>query len=182
MTCIVAAVENDAVYMGADSAVTNEGDGYRYKFTTPKLFKKNGLLFGFAGEFKTPSILLYEDWPEIETEDINKYLYELLTKWLFKKCSKYKITSVENEIASAEASLLIGSKDKLFLMDSSFVASEISRQFESIGSGCAYAMGAMHANNSKNINTKLTAGLTAAAYFCNTVGPPNIFMDTKDDA
>src|SRR5688572_32188258 len=57
MTCIVGCVQNNTVYMGSDSASSDENH-YLIQLPEPKVFSKYGkYLIGVAGSFRVSDIL-----------------------------------------------------------------------------------------------------------------------------
>jgi ATP-dependent protease HslVU (ClpYQ) peptidase subunit len=69
---------------------------------------------------------------------------------------------------------LIGYKGKLFEIMSDFQMSEVSGTFTAVGSGTAYAMGALYVmqKTSATPENKIIKALEAASCFVTTVGPP----------
>lgn len=59
MTCIVGYVEKDNVWIGGDSAGANVSTYEICTRADEKVFKKNGMIFGFTSSFRMGQIIRY---------------------------------------------------------------------------------------------------------------------------
>ncbi len=157
MTVVVWVVEkNWRIHMWGDLRGSADEDIAQY--TTPKVFKKWDVLFGFAGSFRVADVLQYvlKDVPKEEkayenpeiSEDLESQDTELLRKYL--DCKSYiveflipaikKVLKEEEVIAKHKdwtpkllSDLLIGYGNKLFMIQDDFSVLENVNWFEAIG-------------------------------------------------
>lgn len=144
MTCIVGIKTEQGVWMGGDSAVSHQ---YELRHTAvPKVFIKDNLLIGGAGQPRA-FFHLQHQWTVPE-----RFGELTLYGWL--------ATTVANSIrALYEANgikpssgdwpnpldTMIGCEGRLFYLDSQFGLHEHADDFEAMGAGSEYAIGALAA-------------------------------------
>jgi ATP-dependent protease HslVU (ClpYQ) peptidase subunit len=148
MTCIVALKAEDRVYMGADTCVS-KGDEIRSIFGV-KIFKKGKFLFGCSGDVAETQVI-QNDLDIYSSDFEKKSIFKYITKSLR---NKIKDVLKENDCLMESASkktymsmdMLIGYKNRLFLVDDEFAFMEITEnEYDVVGSGRKYALGAMEA-------------------------------------
>jgi len=143
MTCIVGYVYNGIVYMGSDSQVTENG---RIDYIEQKVFfnvHNNEFLIGFCGDLRYSELLRYYfvppqnefDW------DIDRYICTDFCSGM-RKCLVDNGYSNPNNKVDGGCSL-IGYKGRLYQISCDHGAFHSSRKYNSIGSGCEFALGAM---------------------------------------
>ena len=142
MTCIIGVEHEGTVYMGADSIGLNGWP--KDIIAQDKLFKRNGMLFGCAGNPRMAQILRYQtifNPPGPEQMDEAYLVREVVEKTrLALKEHGYTETDNGRELG---ASFLLGYNGKLYSVENSFQLCRSARKFYAIGAGDGFAMGAL---------------------------------------
>jgi ATP-dependent protease HslVU (ClpYQ) peptidase subunit len=169
MSCIIGLIQNKKVYLGADSFATTD-QGERRPIIANKLFRNGKYLIGFAGSVRGGR-LLADPSCKLPT-NILKLADAIQDLFVKKGC----VTQTEDCGLLQLCNFLIGYKGKLYEIMSDFQMSEVSGNFTAVGSGAAYAMGALYVmqKTSASPESKITRALEAASLFATTVGPPFI--------
>lgn len=168
MSCVIGLVDNGKIFFGADGFATTE-DGERRPIYCNKIFKNKEYLIGYTGSVRTGQLVepAYFDAPDNISE-----LAEALRQHLY---ALGCVATAEGGISMQTSNFLIAYKDKLYEILMDFQLNEVLGNFTAIGSGAAYAMGAMHVlDKASNIEPikKLELALQAASFFHTSVGPP----------
>ena len=179
MTCIVGWIENDKVYMGADSAGVS-GLNLRVR-ADEKVFVNGEMLFGFTSSFRMGQLLRYElSIPEQPaSKDDFKYMCTDFITAVIKCLEKHKFAKVNNNEISG-GTFLVGYKGKLYYVDDDFQVGQFALPFASCGCGEAYALGVMYTLHSQKEHfgpRVLELALAAAVEFSAGVRPPFIVKD-----
>ena len=179
MTCIVVLVHNNKVYMGGDSAGVS---GYDITLREdPKVFNNSGFIIGFTTSFRMGQILRFQfKPPKVKGKDIYKYMctefIDAIRK-TFKATGFLKIHSLEE----SGGTFLVGYKGHLFSIDTDFQVGIPTDKFDSVGCGCAYALGSMYTSEylGNNITPKerIELALQTATYFNAGVRKPFIICE-----
>lgn len=175
MTCIVALKHGDKIYMGADSAGTN--DSFRtVTRKDPKIYKVGDMLVGFTSSFRMGQLLGYSlivppHDPKIET-------YEwMVTDFInaVRRClSSGGYTTIENNTEGG-GQFLVAYKGRIFEVESDFQVGESVEPYLAAGCGTDLALGALYASSQKKITNPrevVTTALQAAAEFSAGVRGP----------
>jgi len=167
MSCVIGLVNGGHVYMGADGYATTE-DGERRPIVADKIFKNKDYLIGYTGSVRTGQIL---DSHNFDPPDDIQDLAEAMREHLY---AKGCVATTEGGLSMQTSNFLIAFKQKLYEVLMDFQLNEILGNYTAIGSGAAYAMGAMHVLEKFNVTPmkKLESALDAASFFHTTVGPP----------
>ena len=167
MSCVIGLVEDGKIFFGADGFATTE-DGERRPIVCNKIFRNKKYLIGYTGSVRTGQLVepAYFDAPD----DISE-LAESMREHLY---ARGCVATAEGGISMQTSNFLIAYDDKLFEILMDFQLNEVLGNYTSIGSGAAYAMGAMYVLNKSKIEPvrKLELALDAASFFHTSVGPP----------
>lgn len=181
MTCIVGLAEGGSVWIGGDAATVCGDQITRIK--TPKVFRKpidsngNAIILGSAGSGRINQLALYA----LRLPDTDLSLYEPMEYLVNRFVPTLRACLSENghigECESADAApgnsaMLIGFQGRLFLMCSNFYIYESEFGFDTVGSGCEVAAGAMHATQGQEPERRVRAALGAAADLIKSVCAP----------
>lgn len=147
MTCIVGFVEGDTVWMGGDSAGTNnwfEQDLY----ATPKVFRNGEMLIGSSGSARQADLLRYvlnvpDHDPRAAFEKYMAKTFMDAVRECFKAGGVCKIT---NSAEESQGSFLVGYKGRLCAIYSDFQVRLPTLRFAAVGCGDQIALGAMFAS------------------------------------
>lgn len=179
MTCIVGIAHEGKVILGADSAGV---DGLDLRIRKDrKVFRNGELIFGGTTSFRMLQLLEFELTPPPIVEGQEPYAYAVKAlvpsiRATLKSGGFAKIDSGREE----GGSFLVGFRGHLFAIYNDFQVAESTENFEAVGCGEGYAMGAMHALRSADPLDRLKAGLEAAAAFSAGVAPPFHFFEIPE--
>lgn len=185
MTCIAGLVHGGHVYMGADSAGVSGWDlSIR---ADAKLFRRGPYLMGFTDSYRMGQLLRYRlnvdatsgpNQPShadvvARTDDLHGFM---ATRFIddVRACLKtggYQKT--ENEVERG-GTFLVGVGGRLFRVERDYQVGEPLAGYDAVGSGQAYALGALHALvvAEGEPARKVAAALEAAAAHNIGVRPP----------
>jgi len=136
MTVIVGLEYDGSVLMGGDI----QGTGWNNKVihTQPKVFKKNGVMFGFTSSYRFGQVLEHELPDPVVPEDPTQVYRWLIT---------VLVPNIHAALKSADAdkcgNALIGLKGQLWELQTDYSVLRSTRGFAAVGSGAEYAMGSV---------------------------------------
>jgi len=178
MTCIVGYETKNNVYIGGDSAGVSGSD--ITVRADEKIFKNGEFIFGFTSSFRMGQILRYSFVPSKRKINItdDEYLYtdfidEVIK--IFKKNGYAKVDS--NQVEGGV--FLFGYKNKLYYVGSDFQIGKSTKEYESVGCGDNYALGALYAleKTKLDIEQKIKVALETAEEFSTGVRRPFKLID-----
>jgi len=179
MTCIVAIKHDSEIYIAGDSAGVS-GISVRIR-TDPKVFFKNGMVFGFTSSFRMGQVL-HHDFEPPQMNDSHKSVYGfMITEFVetlrdcFKEKGYGKFTeSEENE----GGEFIVGYKGELFHIYSDFQVGINSDSYTSAGCGEEYSLGSLYSTDKFDLEPKLKLleALDSAEYFSGGVCKPYNFV------
>jgi len=174
MTCIVAIAKEGKVWMGADSAGSDEESGVIAPYVIPKVFTRGGYVIGYAGSFRFGKLLQYVmDLPPCPANvNTSQKLDEFMNKIVMQSIKKQaKELDLEKEEMDFDA--LIGIKGHIFEVSNDWCAIEASMPYNVAGSGTKYALGSLHTTQGwKEPIKRINVALSAAAEFEMSVALP----------
>ena len=170
MTCVVGLVSpfDGSVWLGSDQC-TRVGDRL---FTTanPKVFERDGVLFGLAGPVGGGVAARHRmEVPSREPgEDADKYIMVRVYDAIWKAQQEQRVTS-KNDEGEYGCSVLIGYAGCVYHFDSYGMGSRCKEGYFAIGSGAAYALGALYVmpgvTGDDTARARVRGALTAATAF-----------------
>jgi ATP-dependent protease HslVU (ClpYQ) peptidase subunit len=176
MTCIAGIVEAGKVYIGGDSAGIA---GYDLMLRAdPKVFRKKDCVIGFTSSFRMGQLLRYSLHAPNQPDgmDVFEYMATLFVENV-RECFKaggYTRKESEQEYGGI---FLAGYAGRLFGIDGDFQVFEAACGYAAIGSGAAYALGAIHASKGRTPRERLQAALIAAQAFSTAVREPFVIEE-----
>lgn len=176
MTCIVAVSNGNAICMGGDSAAADESSVFVSIRKEPKVFIKNGYLFGYAGSFRFGKIIQHTFIPpKPDYSDLDKFFNTVFVDSLRKYCDEAKIDPA-SEQDSAE--MLVGIDGRIFEFCNDWHFGEDSNNFNAIGSGSQFAMGSLFSTKrNKSLSYRVKTALEASESFSNSVRSPFTILE-----
>lgn len=173
MTCIIGFVEDNKVYMGADSVGS---DGY---FTTDrvdsKVFINGEFIMGYTSSFRMGQLLRYKFNPPQYNDKvcIHKYMCTEFVDSLI-NCFRSNFYGQEEKGEKFGGDFLVGFKGRLFTIASDFQVGEQRQRYASVGGGLYFAYGCLYglADLAMSVEKKITKALEAAEKYCATVKGP----------
>lgn len=136
MTCIIGLIEPHRVVFAGDSMIT--GDAWRSE-SNPKVFRRGDVLYGLAGDNKACNVVEY-DVALPEAVPLGMSPGKFVHKCVLPPCRE-KFEDYDEEDPTVE--LLVGTREGLVWANCSKDSHAEARHWLAIGSGGAYAMGAL---------------------------------------
>ena len=166
MTCIVALVEDNTIYMGGDRSASDDISIVSMK--TPKVYIRDEWIYGYAGTIGIGQLINYIDLPSPEG-DIEKLIRLDICESL-----KAMIDSHARDTENEDTGFLIGAKGRLFEFNvSDWGVLEIDQT--SIGSGSQIALGSLYTSIDNNPIDRIGMALGAAiTYSPSCQGPIDV--------
>lgn len=175
MTCIVGIFDKDGVYIGGDSAAV---DSVELSYNTrmdEKVFKRGDMLFGFSVSFRMGQLLRYKLRIPAHPRGMNDMTY-MITLFIdsVRKCfDDNAYTAMDTEDGGA---FMIGYRGGIYEILSDYQVSKSRDSYTAMGSGKAFALGAMFASKEKNPLEKIKVALGASVKFSMAVKEPFIYV------
>lgn len=161
MTCIVGLVEENAVYIGADSAGVG---GYSLTVRKDrKVFRNGEFLIAGTSSFRMIQLLRYAFMPPpyaLES-DLEKYL---ATEFVdaARKCLKDGGFAQKSSEQETGGFFLVGVHARLFCIESDYQVGEAQCGYDAVGCGKDIALGVLYATPTMKPKERITLALQAA--------------------
>lgn len=175
MTCIAGIAKDGKVYMGGDSAMTDEGAGIISRMHLPKVFIKGEYLVGYAGNARFGKILQHIfNYPKAPvsaktSEQLDAFLNGVLITDFRRQAQEMSLEKEERE----DFQVLIGLRGHLFEFDENWAVFEVGHNYNAIGSGGAVALGSLYTTETwKDSAKRIKIALEAASLYTPYVGEP----------
>ncbi len=178
MTCIVGLIENNKIYIGADSLGSAD-----YNCTTrkdSKVFVKNDFIIGYTSSFRMGQLIRYNFTPSkiYDDQDVFEYMVINFISDLRMCLKNGGYTKIESNKETGGI-FIVGYKNRLFSIHSDFQVGESMHSFESVGCGYALALGSLYTTQGNpykkdNAKKRIITALEAAQEFSNGVRQPFI--------
>jgi len=169
MSCLIGYKAGNTFYLASDGAATTEEGDIR-PILVKKIIRRGEYLIGFSGSVRTGQLLneyYLPDPPEM-IEDFVEALKMNITDAGCLITSEYGTVLTQN-------SFIVIYRDKMYEILSDFQLNEVGGDFTAIGSGTAYAYGAMQVIQDLDLSPsdKLIKALDVVSKFQATVRPPH---------
>jgi len=166
VTCIVALVEDNTIYMGGDRSASDDISIVSMK--KPKVYIRDEWIYGYAGTIGIGQLMNYIDLPSPEG-DIEKLIRLDICNSL-----KSAIDTYARDVENDETGFLIGAKGRLFEFNvSDWGVLEIDQT--SIGSGSQIAFGSLYTSIDNNPIDRIGLAIGAAiTYSPSCQGPIDV--------
>lgn len=178
MTLIVGIIEQEKVFIGADSAGVSGLDVTVRK--DAKVFKKGDFVIGCTSSFRMIQLIRYSFTPPKKYDDVDIFEY-MCTSFVNELRNVFKnggFARKDNEVESG-GHFLVGWKNRLFHIQSDYQVSEGEKPFEDVGCAESYALGALDAlDTSLSAKSRIETALHIGAYRSGGVRPPFIIEST----
>jgi len=173
MTCIVGFIDKGKVYIGGDSAGVNGYDLMTRE--DDKVFINREFIFGFTTSFRMGQILRYNFLPPKKSPFISDetYLHHDFIDRIIEILKEKKYAKIElNQIEGG--TFLFGYQGKLYYVGNDFQIGVSNKNYDSIGCGKQYALGALYALEKYKLapEKKIRIALKAAEMFSTGVKSP----------
>lgn len=180
MTCIVGLVSDGDVYIGGDSASV-WGDEIR-RISGKKVFHNGKLLIGCAGSPRMHQLLQYHLNIRIQRQDqgIMNYMVNDFVEAVRECFKAHGFSRIENNEESG-GTFLVGYRGRLFGIHTDFQVDENHGGHEAIGSGRAYALGALLTTGEiMSPRDRIKKALWAASHFSSSVMGPYHVLKARE--
>lgn len=183
MTCVVGVVENGVVWMGADSF---SGNGYYCsRSSLPKVFLREGVLLGTAGDWRGSALLRSLEVPALpEGMLVETFLAGPFVAAMREHFRAHGfLQEVNSQQQTEDMQVLIGIKGRLFALWQQFQLTESQEGYEVIGSGMYVAAGALYVARQVRLPAReqIEISLMAASAHTPYVRPPFVMMNEQGD-
>jgi ATP-dependent protease HslVU (ClpYQ) peptidase subunit len=161
MTIICAVEDATGVVMACDeqSSTWNR----RFHTEPPKLFRNGEYLFGICGDWRMAQLLQYGlEPPPVRTWDVDRHIATVFVDAV-REC--FQAGGYERQTdgaASIEGSFLVAVKRRVYHVESNYQFNRSASGTYSMGSGEDVAIGAMHALQGQDAESRVRAGVDAA--------------------
>lgn len=174
MTCIVGMIDKKTkkVWLGGDALGSNGWSKACIK--DPKVFKLGDMLIGSTTTFRFGQVLQYNfKIPERQKHiDDMQYMVSSVVPELRKALKEAGVSEVNNNVETGGV-CLIACNGELYQVQSDFSVLRCSRGFDAIGSGKAFAEGALFAVDGRvSAKEAVKVALQTAESCCATVSGP----------
>lgn len=182
MTCIVALIHENKVFLGGDAAASDKDTGLIFQRTDPKVFKVGQYGIGFIDSFRMGQILQYNWAPPIYKptsgyRNLDKFMR---TKFVDSIKEVFKDSGYGNfGPAGSDGDeggifiIAVQGAGRIFTMDSDFHIGEADVQYMAEGSGQELALGSLFTSGTiKTPRKRVRLALEAAEKFNMTVRRP----------
>ena len=170
MSCIVGLVDNGKVFIGGDSAASN--DTFIQTLQAHKVFRVGPVLIGCAGSHRVLQILRHKLDLEESALETEEYVVSHVIEKIRETFKEKGVLQALPEGEEFEGTFLLGYKGRLFTVCSDFSAQEYVDGCDSIGSGREYALGSMAATYQLPPEERIILALTVAARYSPSVCQP----------
>lgn len=179
MTCVTALVDDNTIYMGADSAgaagrdITIRAD--------QKVFLNGEFLIGFTTSFRMGQLLRYALKPpkfRPEEKDIAEYMVTDFVDSV-RDCLRNGGYAQSDRGEETGGCFLVGFRGRLFRIESDYQVGESVNSYDAVGCGMAYALGALSVTNKTDPEERIKLALKAAESFSDGVRSPFIILKNK---
>lgn len=174
MSCVVGLIYQGKAYLAGDSACTNEAFQLAIS-PEPKVFQLGEFAIGCTGSPRILQILHYQFTPPVPTGDLMRYMVTAFVPAL-KECLKADEQKSDDLLAGS--SIMVGVRDRLFVVYSDFQIEEFVLEYNAIGNANDVAYGALHATRCLENNplTRLRIALEAAQEHDASVREPFVYV------
>jgi hypothetical protein len=182
MTCIVALIHENKVYLGSDAAASDDKSGLIVQRTDPKVFKVGQFGIGFTDSFRMGQILQY-NWtppkytPTAGNKNLDKFMRTKFVdsvKEVFKEHGYGSFGSgTEDGDEGGIFLVAVAGTGRIFTMDLDYHIGEADVAYMAEGSGQQVALGSLYSTTQvKTPRRRVRTALEASAKFIMSVRGP----------
>jgi ATP-dependent protease HslVU (ClpYQ) peptidase subunit len=164
MTCVVGLVHKRRVYIGADAAAVQGWT--RRQSRVCKVFRRGPFLMGYTTSFRMGQLLEHHLEVPKQHADQSDMSY-LVTNFIESVRALLKekgFTKIESN-SEKGGQFLVGYRGRLYSIESDFQVGVLADDFDAIGSGSDFALGALRALERMPPVPRIKRALAVAAHF-----------------
>lgn len=171
MTALVGVACSGKVWIGADSAATDEADG-QWILRDPKVFRRGAYLIAFCGAGRWGALLRHVVSLPSPVGDLDRIMAVDLADAMIKACktSAYELPE--------DCGALIGVRGRLYVLENDLAATRLVDRHAAVGSGCHVAMGSLYSTRRLAPRTRVRTALEAAERCVSSVRRPFRILST----
>jgi len=182
MTCIVALSVGNKVYLGGDSAASDEKSGLLLQTNDPKVFRAGQYGIGFVDSFRMGQILQY-NWtpplykPSAGFKNLDKFMRTKFVQSIKEAYQEHGYgkfgTNTEDGDEGGIIIIAVQKTGRIFIMDIDYHISEVDVDYLAEGSGQQVALGSLFSTTTvKTPRKRVRMALEAAQKFIMSVRGP----------
>ena len=174
MTAIIGLVDGSDVWLAGDSTVSI-GDNLRYALADGKIVRKGEMLIGVAGSIHALNAVRHGLVlaPQLKGIDDDRYIIREVAGQIRALLAAGEDNDNDDLDSDNECNLVVAYRGKLYVTYGDLDFIRVTLPYVAIGSGTAFALGALAAQKSViNPENRLHIALEVAAAFCSSVGAP----------
>lgn len=182
MTCIVALIDGNKVFLGGDSAASERETGLIVQRTDPKVFKVGQFGIGYTDSFRMGQVLQYNWKPPVYTPTKNNNNLDKFMKTKFVDSVKEAFQAsgygkfgpgTDDGDEGGVFLIAVAGTGRIFTMESDFHIGECDVEYMAEGSGQQIALGSLFTSGSiKTPRKRVRIALEASAKFIMSVRGP----------
>lgn len=182
MTCIVALAVGNKVYLGGDSAASDEKTGLIVQRSDPKVFKVGQYGIAFCDSFRMGQILQYNWTPPKYTptagfKNLDKFMRTKFVESVKETFQNHGYGRFGNNTDDGDEGgifiISVAGTGKIYTMDVDYHISEADVDYMAEGSGQQVALGSFHSTSQiKTPRKRVRMALEAASKFIMSVRGP----------
>lgn len=190
MTCIVGLVDRQRVYLGADSAATNN-PGQQTIRVDQKIFRAGDFLFGCTSSYRMIQLLRYQlilppyTSDACDSDEEDQLFRYLATDFIdaVRTCLKDGGYAKKEEERESGGNFLLACYGQLFCVENDYQVEEVVIGYNAIGSADDVALGALYATHQLELppERRVRMALEAAAYHYADVRPPFVIESIEQN-
>lgn len=170
MTTIAALIDGDTIYMASDSRTTRGWS--QYMDANQKIIRRGEMLIGHSGAVRGAQIVEHTfQIPEhLEGVPTERYMVASFIPALREAFKDQAYSQVDDNRESQDSQFLIAYRGALYTIESDFTALKERRNFYAIGSGSAYALGALQTTIGEPARARIERAVQTAISFDSGTG------------
>lgn len=164
MTCVVGLVQKGRVYLGVDSAAVQGWT--RRASQVSKVFRRGPFLIGYTTSFRMGQLLEHHlnVAPQTEKQTDMGYMVTHFIEAVRVLLKEKGFTKIESNTEKG-GQFLVGYRKHLYTIESDFQVGHLVEEFDAIGSGSDFALGAMKALDKTPPMIRVRRALEIAAHY-----------------
>jgi ATP-dependent protease HslVU (ClpYQ) peptidase subunit len=164
MTCVVGLVQKGRVYLGVDSAAVQGWT--RRASQVSKVFRRGPFLIGYTTSFRMGQLLEHHlnVAPQTEKQTDMGFMVTHFIEAVRVLLKEKGFTKIESNTEKG-GQFLVGYRKHLYTIESDFQVGHLVEEFDAIGSGADFALGAMRALDKTAPMLRVRRALEIAAHY-----------------
>lgn len=179
-TCIVALACKGKVYIGGDSASSDDTSKELSVLSNKKVFRftdpqQNTWLVGFTGFYRFGQLLQYKfKFPEIVEEDAKDLLRCMVVKFIpeLQTCLREAGFEQKDKDRSIGGTCIVCIRGRIFNIGTNYSVQENAFPYDAIGCGSSFAFGSLYSTEKLTPEKRINLALKAAEKFSTGVQSP----------